>query len=132
MVIIQTQQAKKMNKPNLNVHSICMKISAMKNVKIMLTATLILCAADRISSGKISLGTNQPRGPHDQANPATYTLIALTRIVAYHLGNTPGFPSVPNLSAIATDTITYKMYTQKYSKYIFKNVIMYLNNLDLN
>lgn len=58
----------------------------MMNVKSMFTETVILCAADRISSGKISLGTNHPRGPQDQANPATYMHMKRTTTMAYHLG----------------------------------------------
>ena len=42
----------------------------------------MLCPADRISSGKISLGTSHPRGPHDQANPATYAQMKSTTMAA--------------------------------------------------
>lgn len=67
----------------------------------MLTPTLILCPADLTSSGKISLGTNQPRGPHDHAKAATYMHMNVTTVIAYHFGKSPGFPFVPNFSAIA-------------------------------
>ena len=40
------------------------------NVKSTFTETVILCAADRISSERISLDTNLPNGPHDQAKAA--------------------------------------------------------------
>ena len=43
----------------------------MTNVNNMLTDTLMAWPADRISRGQISLGTNQPNGPQDQANAAT-------------------------------------------------------------
>lgn len=71
IVITKTKKPKKMNKPNFMWHNIIKKTCATKKVKSMLTDTLTLWAAERISNGKISLGTNQPRGPHDQANPAT-------------------------------------------------------------
>ena len=44
---------------------------AMTKVKNMLTETLMDWPADLISKGKISDGTSQPSGPHDQANPDT-------------------------------------------------------------
>ena len=49
------------------------------------TATVILCPADQISNGKISLGTNHPSGPHDHANPAAYTQIKIIIKLAYPL-----------------------------------------------
>ena len=60
-----------MKKPDLRPQSMLRKTSATRKVNNMLTETAILCAADRISSGKISLGTNHPRGPHDHAKAAT-------------------------------------------------------------
>ena len=51
-------------------------------MKRKLTATVILCPADRISKGKISLGTNHPSGPHDHANPVTYIQIKIIIKVA--------------------------------------------------
>lgn len=39
------------------------------------TVTAMLCPADLTSSGKISLGTSHPSGPHDYPNPAWYTPI---------------------------------------------------------
>lgn len=82
----------------------------MINVNNMFTETLILCAAERISSGNISLGTNQPNGPHDQANPATYMHMNSTTTIAYHLGKSPGSPLTPNFTAmkIATRVCTKK------------------------
>jgi len=40
-------------------------------VKKRFTDTVILCPAERISNGNISLGTVQPRGPHDHPNATT-------------------------------------------------------------
>jgi hypothetical protein len=71
MDISTTKNAKKRKIPNFKWQSIVRKTWAIMNVKSMLTDTVTLCAADRISNGKISLGTNQPRGPQDQENPAT-------------------------------------------------------------
>jgi len=107
VVITTTKHAKKMNNPNFMWQSIAVKICAMAKVKIMFTDTFTLCAAERTSSGNISLGTNHPRGPHDHANPATYTHMPHTTTMAYHFGNTPGSPSSPNLHAIATVITIY-------------------------
>jgi len=67
----------------------------------MFMETVILCALERTSSGKISLGTKHPRGPQDHAIPVTYTHMPHTTTITYHFGNIPGFPSNPNLHAIA-------------------------------
>lgn len=85
-----------------------MKIWATTKVQIMLTETLMLWAAERISSGKISLGTNQLRGPQDHANPTTYTQIHMTTTIAYHFDRVSGSPSTPNLQAIAIAITIYK------------------------
>ena len=75
----------------------------MAKVKSMLTDTLMDCPAERISRGKISLGTNQPSGPHDQAKPATYMQMKATTNPAYVFGMLPS-PLVPNLIAIRVPT----------------------------
>jgi len=53
----------------------------------MFTATLIAYPADQTSRGQISLGTNQPNGPHDQANAATKAQIKNKRRLASPLLN---------------------------------------------
>ena len=78
------------------------KICVMAKVNIMFIEILILCAAERTSSEKISLGTNHPKGLQDHANPVMYTHMPHTVTVAY-FGNISGFPSSPNLHAIATN-----------------------------
>lgn len=100
----RTKKAKKMNNPNFKWQSIVKKTWATMNVNNMFTETFTLCAAERISKGKISLGTNQPRGPHDHAKPATYMQMNSTTTIAYHLGNSPGSPLTPNLAPIAAAT----------------------------
>ncbi|WVZ24081.1 hypothetical protein V8G54_002625 [Vigna mungo] len=45
----------------------------------MLTQTTILCAADLISNGNSSLGTNHPRGPQDLPYANTNKKITTTR-----------------------------------------------------
>lgn len=97
-LIINTQTAKKMN---FKWHNIRVKTCATPKVKIILTETLILWVAEWTSSGKISLGTNHPRGPHDHKKPATYTQMKNTNPYAYHDGNSPRFSLIPNLAAIA-------------------------------
>lgn len=47
-------------------------------VKKRFTATVILCPADLVSRGNISLGTVQPSGPHDHPKPATKRQITTT------------------------------------------------------
>lgn len=101
-----TKTAKNMNRPYLKRQSKGRKISAMKKVKSMLTETVMLCPADRISKGKISLGTSQPSGPHEYANAFTNTHMKKTTRIAYHNGRGPGFPVVPNFRAIATAMTT--------------------------
>jgi hypothetical protein len=48
----------------------------------MLMHTVMLCPDDLVSSGKISLGINHPRGPHDHANADTNTQISTTTVIA--------------------------------------------------
>lgn len=55
------------------------KNCATKAVKIMLTHTTTLCAADLISNGNSSLGTNHPKGPHDLPYAKTNKKITITR-----------------------------------------------------
>lgn len=75
----------------------------MRKVKNMLTETLTACPAGLISNGQISLGTNQPNGPHDHANPATYTHMK-TRIQSAVAGVKVPVPVVPNFKPINEPT----------------------------
>lgn len=59
----------------------------MTNVKNMFTETLILCAADLISNGKISDGTSQPSGPHDHAKDITNRHVNRTTRIAAPFGS---------------------------------------------
>ncbi|KAF1862034.1 hypothetical protein Lal_00026551 [Lupinus albus] len=52
---------------------------ATRAVKIMLTHTTTLCAADLISNGKSSLGTNHPKGPQDLPYANTNKKITMTK-----------------------------------------------------
>ena len=76
-----TQAAKNRKMPHLKVHSIDRNTWAMRNVKNRLVHTVILCPADLVSSGKISLGMSHPSGPHDHANDDTYTQINTTAMI---------------------------------------------------
>lgn len=66
-----TQPVKNRKIPYLNWHSIARNACATTKVKSMFTETVILCSAEHVSRGKISLGTSQPKGLHDQANAET-------------------------------------------------------------
>ena len=72
-------------------------------VKSMLTETFVAWPADRISRGHISLGTSQPKGPHDHAKAATYAQIKNKMKSASNLDNTP-VPSIPNFHPIMPPT----------------------------
>ncbi|CAL1388294.1 unnamed protein product [Linum trigynum] len=56
---------------NLKWHSIDRKACAITKVNNRFTHTVTLCPADRVSSGKVSLGISHPNGPHDHANADT-------------------------------------------------------------
>ena len=61
----QHQSSKEEEIPALKWQSMSKNVCAVKKVNTKLTATVILCPADLISSGKISLGTNHANGPHE-------------------------------------------------------------------
>lgn len=103
MVIIVIQPAKKRNIPNLKVHNRERKDWPIMNVKKRFTATVMLCPADRISNGNISLGTVQPRGPHDHPNAVTNRQITTTTSIEKLLESSL---SLPNSSPSITATIT--------------------------
>ena len=75
----------------------------MMKVNNMLTETLIAWPADRISNGQISLGTNQPSGPHDHANAATYKQINAKSRLASTLEKDPS-PVTPKFAPISAPT----------------------------
>ncbi|CAA7395465.1 unnamed protein product [Spirodela intermedia] len=66
-----TQPEKNTKMPNLKWHSMERKACAMTKVKSRFTQTVTLCPADRVSSGKVSLGMSHPSGPQDQAKDDT-------------------------------------------------------------
>src|SRR4051812_20334461 len=68
-VMTITHAPKKKKSMNLKRHSMGRNACAMMKVHSMFMDTVMLCPADLISSGKISLGTSHPSGPHDHANP---------------------------------------------------------------
>ena len=87
------------------------KHCAIMKVNIMLNITVIAVPAERVSSGNISLGINQPSGPHDHANAATYVHIRNTTKFAPPLVNCPS-PVVPYVLAMknAVNTCNMKLY----------------------
>lgn len=70
-VMTKTNAPKNKKIKYLRWHNMVRNTCAMTKVTNMFTDTLMLCPADLISSGKISLGTNHPNGPHDHAKPET-------------------------------------------------------------
>lgn len=79
--MIMTMPAKKRKVPYLKEHNIARKDWAMMNVNMRLTHTVMLCPADRVSCGNISLGTSQPRGPQDHPNAAMKRQIRTTTAI---------------------------------------------------
>ena len=77
-VMIQIQHEKNKKIPYLKIHNRDRKACAIANVKRRFTDTVMACPAERVSSGKISLGTVHPRGPHDHPNAATNKQMAAT------------------------------------------------------
>lgn len=80
---ISTKPAKMMNRPNLTMQRAARKTWATRKVNDIFTATTILYADDRISRGKILLGTNHPRGPHENAKAVTKMQMQHTRMLEY-------------------------------------------------
>ena len=77
-VIIQIQHVKNKKIPYLKEHNRAKNPCAIEHVKRRFTKTVMACPAERVSSGKISLGTVHPRGPQDHPNAATNKQIAAT------------------------------------------------------
>lgn len=78
VVMMRTHAAKKRKMPNLRPQRRERKLWAMANVNKRLTATVMPCPADLVSNGNISLGTVQPRGPHDHPKAKTNRQITIT------------------------------------------------------
>ena len=104
MVMITSQPAKKRKMPYRKWHNIVRKSWAMRKVNNKFTETTRPCPAERISIGKISLGTNQPSGPHDQAKPATKMQTKETTAAVSLLERTL---VPPNFNPKIMPTITY-------------------------
>jgi len=103
MTRIKPAKSKKI--PYLRWQSDTRKNCATMAVNIMLTHTTTLCAADLISNGKSSLGTNHPRGPHDLPKPNTNRKITITKKTLTPNDNC--LPS-PNPRAKTIAAATYK------------------------
>ena len=73
VVITITHPPKKKKIPALKWQSIAKSVCPLKKINTRVTATVMLCPADLISNGNISLGTNHVNGPHEYENPANYT-----------------------------------------------------------
>lgn len=78
IVMTVIHPAKKRKIPNLNAQRRERKDCPIMNVKRRFTATVMLCPADRVSSGNISLGTVHPSGPHDHPKATTNKQITTT------------------------------------------------------
>lgn len=101
-VMINSQPAKNRNEPYWKWHKMLRKACAITNVIARFVDTTIACPAERISMGKISLGTNHPSGPQDHANAETKVEMKNRTRLPSPLESTfvpPNF--VPNMTAIA-------------------------------
>ena len=78
MVMTVIQPAKNRNIPNLSEQRRERKACAIMKVNKRFTATVMLCPADRISKGNISLGIVHPSGPQDHPNATTKRQITTT------------------------------------------------------
>ncbi|KAI8028126.1 hypothetical protein LOK49_LG02G01896 [Camellia lanceoleosa] len=106
-LMISTKPEKMMNRPNLTMQRAERKIWATRKVNDMFMATTILCADDRILRGKILLGTNHPRGPHENANAVTNMQMQHTRMLKYSISKFVASPVTPNLAPTRIDTALY-------------------------
>lgn len=80
--MINIHAAKKKKIPARRWHIIDKKACAMMKVNNMLDTTAKAKPTVLVSRGKISLGINHPRGPHDHAKFATYTHTSITTQIA--------------------------------------------------
>ena len=60
------------------VHKRDRKLYAIANVKRRFIDTVMACPTERVFSGKFSLGTVHPRGPHDHPNATTNKQMVVT------------------------------------------------------
>jgi len=100
--MIKTHPEKNKKIPNLKMHSIERNACAMTNVQSKLTHTAILCPADRVSRGKISLGISQLRGPHDHANADTkmHTITTTNTAKPFDRSSSWSLTFIPIITAI--------------------------------
>ena len=80
--MMATQMEKNTNMKDLRWQSIERKTCARMDVKSRFVQTLTLCPAERVSSGKVSLGMSHPSGPHDQAKEDTKLQMMMTTMMA--------------------------------------------------
>jgi hypothetical protein len=92
-VMIQIQHVNNRNILCSKKHKRDKKPCAIANVKRRFTNTVMACPAERVSSGKISLGTVHPRGPHDHPNAATNKQMAATNNAEKPLDSTLSPPN---------------------------------------
>ena len=83
MVIIAIHPAWKKNTPYLKWQSMVKNVCESVKLIAKFIATLMLCPVGLIFSGKISLGTSQLKGPHDQPKPAAYMHISTNTNAAF-------------------------------------------------
>jgi len=110
MTVIHPEKKRKI--PNLKAHRRNRKDWAMMKVNSRFTATVMLCPAERVSNGNISLGTVQPSGPHDHPKAATKRQMNATTKIE---NSFESFSSLPNLSPKTIATITCLHCTRKTS-----------------
>lgn len=117
--MITIREAKSTKTPHRRWQRAARKHWAIAAVKKRLTQTTILWPADLVSSGKISLGTNHPRGPQAQPYAATKRQIDITRSSAKLRGSsTP----LPKLVASVLATIICTRFVQIDKKYFISEL----------
>ncbi|KAL2530545.1 Cyclic nucleotide-regulated ion channel family protein [Forsythia ovata] len=83
------QRRRRKCRPAYIWHSIDRNACAIRKVKTILALTAKANPAVLVSRGKVSLGINQPSGPHDHAKDITYVQTSSTTIAARTLSSDP-------------------------------------------
>lgn len=108
------QPAKNRNIPYFNAHSNERNDCAITNVKRRFTATVMLCPADLVSNGNISLGIVQPSGPHDHPKAKTNRQITITTKIENPFDSSSLFPNfTPRIMATTTCLLKRKVNNQQ-------------------
>lgn len=105
-VMMTTHSPKKRKILNLKWKSITKNSCVITKVKKRFNETLIYCPIEWISRGKILLGTNQLRGPHEYVKANMNMHISTTTNMEYPFYRSP-CSSIPNFNAKIKSTGAY-------------------------